>query len=711
MTLQLTSRAWLAVRRGIARTATFWICGSVAWCALLALQLNAERPEPAQWLARALYFIQLACRYSALALLPLGALRLLRWFAVGRVRYADTLVTALLALPIAPLCWQQAEQLSSGGLLQDSALAAPLRGAMFMALLCGNLLLWHVHLALCRAPHHALDVRLSARFMSLRRRRPQLRWAVIWFTLGAALLYAFSETVDRGLRAYVFFSQFLMPSAWLFAASLLYGLQRRWLRLARWPIYALGVVLLTGLGASALAADEVRRVKAGFERRGGLIALTDLASSAQRGAPYANLDVSQPSRFKCPAPPKAAAKYVPPAPDHRNVILISIDTLRKDALNMRGQDGRPIAPNLRAIAERGLSFERAVTTYPATLFALGSALTGQSPSEVMFAPQPPDNLFRQTRSLFHEIIIALPSAGWFKRRPVPQLLTQGAIPSHFSDAEQATHYMITRLREARQKRHRSFSWIHYFEPHASEVVGRGERARRINRESYAGLVHQVDSQIGKLWSELDKLGYLRDSLVVVFSDHGEAMGEFDYFGHHVYLNQFATDVPLIVHAPGLRPARSEALALLSDIAPTVLEFLGFPAPPGDARNLLSLAADGGERYGMSEAFPVRGRALYDLARVPITSGPALEERIRLLRTAAIDYQPKVALVSARYRLIVNRVTGAEEFYDRALDPSEKRDLSQNHLPAHARMREALGRMERELSERIHCRVVGAPPSL
>ena len=125
---------------------------------------------------------------------------------------------------------------------------------------------------------------------------------------------------------------------------------------------------------------------------------------------------------------------------------------------------------------------------------------------------------------------------------------------------------------------------------------------------------------------------------------------------------------------------------------------------GDARDLLALAADGGERYAMSEAFPVRGRALYDVARMPITSPTALLERMRLLRTAAIDYQPKVSLVSAQYRLIVNRVTGAEEFYDRVRDPGERNDLAPDNLPEYARMRSALATQMRALSERIYCGV-------
>jgi arylsulfatase A-like enzyme len=114
-----------------------------------------------------------------------------------------------------------------------------------------------------------------------------------------------------------------------------------------------------------------------------------------------------------------------------------------------------------------------------------------------------------------------------------------------------------------------------------------------------------------------------------------------------------------------------------------------------------------DRYVLSEAFPIRGPALYDVARVAISNPQSLAERMQLIRTAAIDYQPKVSLVSTRYRLIVNRETGAEEFYDRVNDPAEEHDLSQDALPAAHAMREALRQKQHQLSERIYCRVAQA----
>jgi arylsulfatase A-like enzyme len=327
----------------------------------------------------------------------------------------------------------------------------------------------------------------------------------------------------------------------------------------------------------------------------------------------------------------------------------------------------------------------------------------------MFAPRPPANLFTRVASRFQQLDITLPQASWFRRSPTPELFTQVVEPHYFADAEHATSHVLHRLRDARARKQNIFTWLHYYDPHTTHVT-RGGDTEKLARQHYAELVRSVDRQIGRLWNELERHNYLHDSLIIIFSDHGEALGEFGYFGHHVYLNNFATDIPLIVHAPGVAPARVQQLALLSDIAPTVLSWLSLPNDAQDARDLLSLLDDHSERFGVSEAFPVRGRALYDVARSPIRSPAELNERIEQLRTAAIDYQPKVSLVSRRHRLIVNRVTGAEEFYDRVKDPSEYNDLSPQQLGAHKRMRNALKTIMEERSERIYCRVrdVGPP---
>ena len=71
---------------GLVRACSFWICGSWSWLLLLCLELNADRPDATQLLSRALYVTQLACRYSALALVPLAVLHGLRQVALRKLQ-------------------------------------------------------------------------------------------------------------------------------------------------------------------------------------------------------------------------------------------------------------------------------------------------------------------------------------------------------------------------------------------------------------------------------------------------------------------------------------------------------------------------------------------------------------------------------------------------------------------------------------------------
>ena len=91
----------------------------------------------------------------------------------------------------------------------------------------------------------------------------------------------------------------------------------------------------------------------------------------------------------------------------------------------------------------------------------------------------------------------------------------------------------------------------------------------------AGLKYE-DDYIGRLLQELDKDGMLKNTIVVVTSDHGESLGDHGLSFHGAALYRELLRVPLIISWPGHVPegARVNAPAGNSDIAATLLELIG-----------------------------------------------------------------------------------------------------------------------------------------
>ena len=108
----------------------------------------------------------------------------------------------------------------------------------------------------------------------------------------------------------------------------------------------------------------------------------------------------------------------------RNVIIVTVDALRKDVVGMQ-VDGRPVTPELTRLAKAGVSFASATSTYPATLFAMGSAFTGLSPAELYLSPALPDTIFTRSRAQVDRQFAVLPDVSWFRLPIVGQFLAPG----------------------------------------------------------------------------------------------------------------------------------------------------------------------------------------------------------------------------------------------------------------------------------------------
>jgi arylsulfatase A-like enzyme len=107
-------------------------------------------------------------------------------------------------------------------------------------------------------------------------------------------------------------------------------------------------------------------------------------------------------------------------------------------------------------------------------------------------------------------------------------------------------------------------------------------ALRQLRATYYGMVSQVDDELGRLFAALRASGAYERTLIIVTTDHGEQLGDHWMLGKDGYFDA-AFHIPLIVRDPRMPPAvcgrRIDAFTEAVDIMPTVLDFLGRPAPP------------------------------------------------------------------------------------------------------------------------------------
>ena len=176
---------------------------------------------------------------------------------------------------------------------------------------------------------------------------------------------------------------------------------------------------------------------------------------------------------------------------------------------------------------------------------------------------------------------------------------------------------------------------------------------------YDGEILYGDTQIGRL---LEAVG--KNPVVVFGADHGETLVERDYyFSHGARLNEEAVRIPLILRFPGkgLGGKRIAGVVQMVDVLPTLLSYLGQPAPPRTAgRNLLPFIRAG--------AIPPGGVAISEARAAPM-----------LLNGSRVVFPRQTYILSAcneRYKLISYPTRPKEtlELFDLEKDPAERTNV-------------------------------------
>lgn len=382
-----------------------------------------------------------------------------------------------------------------------------------------------------------------------------------------------------------------------------------------------------------------------------------------------------------------------------NVLLVSVDTLRADAL---GAYGGPVpTPTFDRLAREGVVFEQAYAPAPSTAPSHATLLTGQEPQRhgvlrngeaLAEAATSLAEVFRaqgwRTAGFVSSFVLD-PRFGWsqgFEHFDANisergSTMRKGrAYPGAFWAAERfdgfdrrATATTDAAVRWIAGAPEPFFAFVHYFDPHApyvppavfgERVAGaalpmQGRHVPGVSPEQLEKLVRQYHGEV--LYTD-DALAALvdaatrkskRPTLVVVTSDHGEGLGQHDCLEHAVHLYEEQVRIPLIVHglgdlAAGRRVATPVALA---DVAPTVLELAGLPGLPApDGRSLASAARGGAE----PEPRPVFGVRRLVSEQVKWDRGVKLSVRRGTWKYIWASERP-------------------HELYDLAADPAESRN--------------------------------------
>lgn len=181
-------------------------------------------------------------------------------------------------------------------------------------------------------------------------------------------------------------------------------------------------------------------------------------------------------------------------------------------------------------------------------------------------------------------------------------------------------------------------------------------ARERVRHTYA-MIETIDRNVGLVLKELEQQNLMEDTIIILASDHGELLGDHGLWLKGPFLYQGLINTPLLLYVPGRDARSSDALVSSVDIAPTILELLGFGVPD---------YMDG-------------------VSQLPHIN----DETVHVRNTCMIEYRNGYdcdvnvnALVGEGYKYVIYE-TGEREYTDLKADPEEKRNVAEEGAYAKA----------------------------
>ncbi len=357
--------------------------------------------------------------------------------------------------------------------------------------------------------------------------------------------------------------------------------------------------------------------------------LAVLTACGQRHGTTATATANAPAGAAAPQAPA-----VPPLPARSNILLITVDTLRADHLSSYGYP-RATSPNLDRLAAAGVRFDQPSVQWPKTTPSFASLFTATYSKDngiVRRVGIPVSCGFEmlaevlQRQGYSTQAVVANGALGkeFLFNQGFDSYIETWKLPVHGdadpNRAEAVTNLAIGLLDGMAHAGKPYFLWVHYLDPHfpyrppgawrnrfqgdryfdRSQKLFVGDRPTLqmggIGRDQvleghhdlpfyvarYDAAIAYDDAQIGRLLDQMQQRGLLAHTLTAFTADHGESLGEHQYyFDHGRFGFQTCLRVPLILSYPGvLAPRVDRAPVELINVAPTLLEAAGVALPGG-----------------------------------------------------------------------------------------------------------------------------------
>lgn len=316
-----------------------------------------------------------------------------------------------------------------------------------------------------------------------------------------------------------------------------------------------------------------------------------------------------------------------------NLILISIDALRADHLGIYGYH-RNTSPTIDAFAKKNILFTNFHTVVPKTGPSMTSFFTGRYVQHHGVTT----NALRRDKSIktltqilpksFHKAAFCA-NLGLNKARGYADgfdeftVLMAGAKSMREESQAELTPKAINWLKDNAAKGN-FFLWLHYLDPHGpytpppqyknlfindkfydptkkvaldytplkgqneNIVLGAVPKYQRLDNHNavdyyisqYDAEIRYTDAEIKKLFNYLKSHGLMKKTIIVITADHGESLGEKNYyFEHGMFVGENSTHIPLIIHHPDItRPMTITSTLESIDLAPTLLSEYGLHFP-------------------------------------------------------------------------------------------------------------------------------------